>query len=262
LIPKLRRPKKKKYVPKFSKAETRRVETKNGVLELLEQGVSFLEIQIAHNAHVDPKTREIRRLAQLQGIPVRVVMRNILDRQSQTTSTESVVGILPKHESVSLKSVLEKTADQKNRTFLLLDGIEYSQNIGSILRTSLAAGVTGVVLPASRGSELNSEITRISMGASELVPVIYMSMYSALEVLKEDGFKIVGIDMSGQKNHHSENLWGDTAFIFGGEAEGSTDQLLNECDYVVKIPMKGHVGSLNVGVTVGVVLFEKLRQEK
>jgi 23S rRNA (guanosine2251-2'-O)-methyltransferase len=258
----LRKPKKKKYVPKHNGSDTRRVETKNGVLELLEQGVPFIEINIAHNAHIDPKTREIKRLAQLQGIPVRIVMRNILERQSQTTSVESVVGILPKYESKSLKAILEESREKKNKSVLLLDGIEYSQNLGSILRTALAAGVVAVVIPASKGVEINSEVTRISMGASEVVPVVYMSIYSAIEVLKDYDFRIVGVDMSGEKNHYGTNLWGDTALLFGGESKGSTEQTLKECDEIVKIPMKGAIGSLNVSVSVGVVLFEKLRQEK
>jgi 23S rRNA (guanosine2251-2'-O)-methyltransferase len=258
----VRKIKRKKYVPKHSKSETRRVESKNAILEMLEKGVAFIEIQIAHNAHIDPKTRDIKRLAQLQGINVRIVMRNIIDRQSETTSTESVVGILPKHEHKSLKAILEETHDQKNRTFLLLDGIEYSQNLGGILRTALAAAVTAVVIPVSKGAEINPEVTRISMGASEIVPIVYMSIYSAVETLKEDGFRIVGVDMQGQKSYSGINLWGDTAFLFGSEAKGSTDQMLEECDDVVRIPMKGDIGSLNVGVSVGIVLFEKIRQEK
>lgn len=252
----------KKYVPKFTNSETRRIESKNGVLELLQKGMPFVEILIAHNAHIDPKTREIKRLAQIQGISVRTVMRNILERQSQTKSTESVVGILPKHEHQTLRSVLESTTNQKNRTILLLDGIEYSQNLGGILRTALAANVTAVVIPMSKGSEINPEVTRISMGASEVVPIVYMSIYSAIDGLKEAGFRVIGVDMSGNKTYHATNIWGDSAFLFGSEARGSSDQLLDDCDEVIKIPMKNELGSLNVGVSVGVVLFEKLRQEK
>lgn len=237
------------------------VESKNAIIELLSNKVPFEKICIATNAHRDPKTKKILDYARRQGIPVERITRKRMNRLSKTSSTESVIGMKPVGKEITLDALLEKNReDRQPRLYLLLHNVQYAQNIGAIIRSAFGAMADAVIVSKRNTILLTEEVTRISMGASERVPVIQMGVYDAIKRLKDQGVKIVGAHMDG-KLYFEEDLKGDVAILLGGESEGVTDQALDKCDSLVRIPMNEGLGSLNVGASAAILMFDKRRQD-
>jgi 23S rRNA (guanosine2251-2'-O)-methyltransferase len=163
--------------------------------------------------------------------------------------------------SWALDELLDKIYDENKITFfLVLDNIKYTQNIAAIMRTAYAAGVNGIIIPPSQKSIVTDETIRISMGAAERIPLVEMNLYEAVKTLKEEDIKIVGIHMEGEPYFES-NLTGPIALILGAEDVGISTGMLERVDKTISIPMKEGIGSLNVSVSAGVLMYEKLRQE-
>lgn len=237
------------------------IESKNAVLELLKEGKKLDRIYIALNAYKDPKTREIVELAGKQKIEVIDVNRRSLNRIARGGSLESVVGMMRAENQWGLSELLEKQyKDGIQPFFLLLDHLKYEQNIGAILRTAYAAGVNGVVTPVKRENFLTSEAIRVSMGAALRVPIVEMSIYAAIKILKTDGVKIVSVSM-GERQYYETDLRGPIAFILGAEDTGISTRALEKSDFKITIPMREGIGSLNVAASAAVICYEKLRQE-
>ena len=100
------------------------------------------------------------------------------------------------------------------------------------------------------------------MGGAAYVPVARENIYPALKLLKNEGFKLIALDPSGDRDFWEEDISGAVALVLGGEGRGISPTLINKCDVVVRIPIHGHVNSLNVGVSAAIVLYERLRQLK
>lgn len=238
------------------------VESKNALLELLLAGEEFEKIYVASNAFRDSKTKQILQEAGGRGIPVKRVSRRRLNRISRTSSCESVIGLKPSGDEVKLSDILESGKKKDgNWFFVILNNVRYAQNIGALLRTAYACGVDAVILPKKRDKVFTDEVTRISMGASERVPVINTNMFSAIKELKDFGIKIAGVHMKGQ-DYFNSDLKGDLALVLGGEHEGVSKRILDRCDTLVKIPMQEGIDSLNVSAAGAIVMFEKKRQDE
>lgn len=236
------------------------IESKNALLELLLDDRDFERIYIASNAFKDSKTQEIVRLANEKGIPIVKVPRRTLNRKART-GAESVVGVMVSQNSWDLEELLDKIYEEdKIPFFLILDDIKYTQNIAAIMRTAFAVGVNGIIFPPSEKALITDETIRISMGAAERIPLVEMSLFEAVKILKSEDIKIVGVHMEGQP-YFSENLTGPIAFILGSESVGISTGMLERVDKKISIPMKEGIGSLNVSVSGAVLMYEKLRQE-
>ncbi|HVX92546.1 MAG TPA: 23S rRNA (guanosine(2251)-2'-O)-methyltransferase RlmB [Candidatus Dojkabacteria bacterium] len=237
------------------------IESKNALVELLREGKTFTKIYLATNAFKDQKTNEIVALANKLGVQVEKVSRKSLGRNNKTGATESVVGLMEADNMWSLKELLDKIHEEnKIPFFLVLDHVKYDVNIGAIMRTAYASGVNGVITPIDTDNLLNSETIRISMGASLRIPIVEMNLFSALKELKNDGVKLVGVSMEGT-NYYDADLRGPVAFIVGAEDTGISTRVQERVDEAISIPMRENIGSLNVGVSAGVIMYEKLRQE-
>lgn len=237
------------------------IESKNALVELLREGKTFTKIYLATNAFKDQKTNEIVALAGKQGIVVEKVSRKSLGRNNKTGSSESVVGLMEADNMWSLRELLEKLhEDNRVPFFLLLDHVKYDMNIGAIMRTAFASGVNGVITPIDTDNLLNSETIRVSMGASLRIPIVEMNLFSAMKELQKDGIKMVAVNMEG-KEYYNADLRGPIAFVLGAEDTGISTRIQERVDEFISIPMRENMGSLNVGVSAGVILYEKLRQE-
>lgn len=237
------------------------IESKNALLELLLDDRDFERIFIASNAFKDRKTQEIVRIAQEKGVPIIRVPRRTIDRKTRTSSSESVVGIMVSRNTWDLDELLDKIYQEKKIPFfLILDNIKYTQNIAAIMRTAFAAGVNGIIVPTSHKSLVTDETIRISMGAAERIPLVETNLYEAVKKIKEEDIRIVGIHMEGKPYFHS-NLKGPIAFILGAEDVGISTGMIERVDEKISIPMKEGIGSLNVSVSGGILMYEKLRQE-
>lgn len=143
----------------------------------------------------------------------------------------------------------------KRRVVLVLDGIEDPHNFGAILRSADAFGVTGVVIPKNRSVSITDTVAHISTGAIEYVPIVMVNnLQTTLIKLKDEGFWIVGTDASADKLASDLPKDLDLAVVIGSEGFGMSKVCKKQCDYMMKIPMVGHVNSLNASVSCGIVL--------
>jgi 23S rRNA (guanosine2251-2'-O)-methyltransferase len=146
---------------------------------------------------------------------------------------------------------------------VLLDGVEDPQNLGAIVRTALAAGAQGVIIPERRAAGLTDAVARASAGALAHLPVARVTnLARAVEEMKEAGYWIVGLDERAEKLHTDVDLTGPVGIILGGEGKGLHALIRERCDFLVSIPTTGPVRALNVSVAAGVVLFEAVRQRR
>jgi 23S rRNA (guanosine2251-2'-O)-methyltransferase len=237
------------------------VENKNAILELLRANAPFKVIYVASNAFRDPKTKAIFREAEKHKIPVERVTRKRINSMSRTSSVESVIALKPSTNQVKLKTILEDDdAYRDGLFFLIIDNIRYAQNLGAVMRTAFGAGVDAVIVPKRRTPLLTDEVTRISMGTSERIPLVQANLFSAVKQLQDAGIKIVGVHMDG-KEYYNAHLNGNIALVLGAEDTGISAKMQERCDELVSIPMAEGLGSLNVSAAAAIVMYEKRRQD-
>lgn len=237
------------------------VENKNALLELLQAGTEFHKILIASNAHRDPKTKKIVFEAGQKGIPIEKVPRKKIEKLSRTSSHESIIGLKPAPKEVKIEEVLENARKKASPLFILvLNNVMYAQNVGALLRTAFGSGVDAVIIPKKKNVYLTDEVTRISMGASERIPVLQRNLFDTLKQLKDYGVRIVGVDMGG-KPYHDVDLRGDVVLVLGSEDVGISPRILDRCDEIASIPMQEGIGSLNVSASGAIMMYEKNRQD-
>ena len=144
---------------------------------------------------------------------------------------------------------------------LILDGVTDPHNLGACLRTADAAGAHAVVIPKDRAASVDGVVRKVAAGAAEFVPVATVTnLARTLEVLKERGIWVVGTDGEAEQALYSADLKRPLALVLGAEGTGMRRLTRDRCDLLVRIPMAGHVQSLNVSVAAGIALFEALRQ--
>lgn len=236
------------------------LEGRNVVLEALRAGRDLNEILLDRGVKVDGKIQEILDLARHQGIEIRHVPRKELDKLSQTGVHQRIIARGEVEEAPGLRQVLGRCRAAKRDPFILvLTEVLYEQNLGAILRSAEGAGVDAVVVPP-RVKGVTPVVARTSMGASEYVPVVQENLFSALKMLRDEGLLVVGAESTGQKNYFEVDLRGPVAILIGGEDRGLTGPLQKACAVVVKIPLQGHLHSLNMSVSAGILMFERVRQ--
>lgn len=237
------------------------VDSKNAILELLRADKSFEKIYVATNAFKDPKTLSILTEARKRDIPIIKVARRSIDRRSKGKGTKSVLGLLISENSWSLDDLLNHLfSEKKNPFFLILDNPKYSQNLGAIFRVAYASGVNGIILPVRQNSYIDAEVTRVSMGASERVPIVEMGIFECMKNLKKNGVQILALNNDGGV-YYEQDLKGPVAFVIGSEDEPISSKVLERVDGSVSLPMREGIGELNIAVSTGVLCYEKLRQE-
>jgi 23S rRNA (guanosine2251-2'-O)-methyltransferase len=144
---------------------------------------------------------------------------------------------------------------------VILDGVEDPHNLGAIVRTAHAAGAGGIVIPERRAVGLTDVVAKAAAGALEYLPVVRaVNINRTLEELKELGYWIYGLDERGAEDYDRAEYNAPTALVFGGEGKGLHELVRKHCDVLVRIPMEGHIPSLNVSVAAGIVLFEHKRR--
>ena len=234
----------------------------HAVREALQAGSAFDRIVIAKGRQ-DTRVEEIVQLARAQNIPVRFEERNQLDRLANSRDHQGVVAVAAARPPATLEDLLDQANKSKGQMGLivLLDGVEDPHNLGAIIRTALAAGADGIVIPERRAAGLTDTVARASAGALAHLPVAKVTnLARAMEELKEAGYWLVGLDENGEKSYTEVDYTTPTGIVMGGEGSGLHELTRKRCDFVVSLPTSGPVKSLNVSVATGVVLFEALRQ--
>jgi len=234
----------------------------NPVLELLKSGGRKRDTVVIDSAKGGKLFNDIMSVARGQGITVKLVPKEALDGMSAGLRHQGAVAVVSPKEYADpeelVGSALEK---QSPPLFVLLDGVEDPQNLGSVIRTADAAGADGIFIPEHRAAHLSASVARASAGALEHVPVAKVkNMTSFIESLKKRGIWVVGIETVGGRGYTEFNMDVPLAVVLGGEGTGVRPVVLNSCDEVVSLPMLGRVNSLNVSVAAGIVLYEVVKQ--
>lgn len=152
--------------------------------------------------------------------------------------------------------------DVDDAVVVILDHLEDPHNLGAIVRTCEAAGVTGIILPKNRGVEVNATVMKTSVGAIENIPIsMVTNLNTTIQTLKEHGFWIVGTDMENSMDYREIDYSGKIALVIGNEGEGMSRLVRESCDFIARIPMRGKVNSLNASVAAGIMIYEVFRQK-
>lgn len=202
----------------------------------------------------------VRRLAKQGDIPIFSVSREKLDQMAQTTKHQGMVAFLRPVPEHNLDTLLAKSKSAIPFLFLM-DGVEDPRNLGAIIRTVDAAGGDGVIIPSRRATGLTATVAKTSAGASAHLPVVQVGNLSpVIARLKKEGYWVVGLDVAGKTSYSDYDFTGPVAIVLGGEGRGIRKKILEKCDDVLSLPMRGQVQSLNVAVAVGIVAYEVIRQ--
>jgi 23S rRNA (guanosine2251-2'-O)-methyltransferase len=230
----------------------------HAVEEALAAGRALERIVIARGRHGD-RVEVVVQLARSKSVPVRFEDRVQLDRLTGTREHQGIAALAAAKPALELEDLLAAKTPQGLLVFL--DGIEDPHNLGAIVRTALAAGANGVVIPERRAAGLTDTVERASAGALAHLPVARVkNLVRAMEEMKEAGYWLIGLDERAEKKYTDADFSGQVGIVLGGEGEGLHELTRKRCDFLVSIPTTGPVRSLNVSVAAGVVLFEVVRQ--
>lgn len=232
----------------------------HAVEEALSAGRALDRIVIARGRHGE-RIESIVRLAKSRGVPVRFEEREQIDRIAGAREHQGIAALGAAKRTIEVEDLLaEKTDDG---LLVLLDGIEDPHNLGAIVRSSLAAGAQGVIIPERRAAGLTDTVERASAGALAHLPVARVkNLVRAMEHIKDAGYWLVGLDEDGEKNYTDVDLTGSVGIVLGREGEGLHELTRKRCDFLVSLPTMGPVRSLNVSVAAGIILFEVTRQRR
>ena len=169
---------------------------------------------------------------------------------AQTENYQGIIAIVPPFEYCEIEDILNTAHERGEDPFvIILDGIEDPHNLGSIIRTAETAGVHGVIIPKRRAAGVNSTVNKVSAGAVEHMNVARVTnITDAIERLKEAGLWICGTDVNTNKYHYNQDLTGPLGIVIGNEGNGISEKVKKNCDFLIKIPMKGKVTYLNAEV--------------
>ena len=229
---------------------------RNPVLSILKNNnIKVINVKIDKNAKEDSKINEILALCENKNVNIIYVDRNTLRDYSQS---QGIVAEFTKEDNFDLEEIL-----LNNPFIIILREIMYKQNFGAIIRTCNIAGVNLLVLPKkNKNLHLDSEVARISEGASLNMNFLYTNLFEFIDKLKLFNVSIFGIENIGDDIYFNTNLKGSVAFLFGSEASSISEPLTKRCDKILKIPQseKSTLNSLNIASSVSIVVYEKVRQ--
>lgn len=204
--------------------------------------------------------KKIEGMAKDLKISIQYLDRNALARISGTDNHQGVVAYVSSYPYKKLSELVSEGSESDDPFIVILDGLEDPHNLGAIIRTADGAGAHGVVIGKHRSAGITPTVVKASAGAVEYVSVAKVNnMVSAIEELKKVGLWICGCDMGGEV-YWEKDLTGPIALVVGGEGKGLSRLVREHCDFVVSIPMKGGVNSLNVSNAAAVIMYEIKRQ--
>ncbi len=237
---------------------------RNPVTETLQAGRRIKRILLAEGLRETPAIESIVREAQRQNIPVDMVPRARLDQLSHGSVHQGCIAQVEERKYVDVDDILDYATQRNEAPFLLiLDAIQDVNNLGSLLRTAEAAGVHGVIIPEHRAAEINATVVKTSAGATEHMLIAQeTNITRSIDSLKRQNIWVVGLAGEGQTLYTKANLTGPLALVVGNEGKGMGRLVREHCDILIKLPMYGHVNSLNAAVAGSIALYEALRQRE
>ncbi|MBQ1675621.1 MAG: 23S rRNA (guanosine(2251)-2'-O)-methyltransferase RlmB [Oscillospiraceae bacterium] len=239
------------------------IEGRNAVIEALRTDTPIDKIYLA-KGETDKTLGHIASRAREAGIVVVEADRRKLDAMSRTHSHQGVIALAAVREYVSVQSILDAAAEKGEPPLLVVcDEISDPHNLGAILRTAECAGAHGVIIPKRRSAGLTAIVAKTSAGAVSYVPVARVANLSAtLKELKKQGIWVFGTAAEGTTNLYNADLKGPAAIVIGSEGDGMSRLVSENCDFLVSIPMRGRISSLNASAAAAILLYEAVRQRQ
>ena len=239
------------------------IEGRNSVIELLESGRDINKIFISEGEKHGSISKIIA-MAKERKIIITQISKAKLTQMSQTKNNQGVIALVPPYDYCEVEDILEEAKIKNEAPFILiLDGIEDPHNLGSIIRTAETAGVHGIIIPKRRAVSVNSTVSKVSAGAVEHMKIARVNnIKETIGYLKDNGVWIYGTDMNTEKFYYEEDYKGSVAIVIGSEGYGMSRLVKENCDFLIKIPMRGKITSLNASVSAGIVMYEVVKQRK
>jgi 23S rRNA (guanosine2251-2'-O)-methyltransferase len=237
------------------------IEGRNPVLEAIKSGRSINKLLVARG-QTEGSIRQIISLARAAGIVIQEVDRSKLDQMATSHAHQGVIALVPPYKYAEVDDILARARDKgEDGLILLLDGIEDPMNLGNLIRSADAVGAHGVIIPERRAAGVTATVAKASAGAVAHVPVARVTnLVRTVEDLKKQGFWVVGTHQNAKELYYQARLTGPLVVVVGSEGQGISRLLTEHCDFMVRLPMRGNVTSLNAAVAGGVLLYEVRRQ--
>ena len=231
---------------------------RNPVSEALRSGRTVEKILVGASGG---SLRQIEALAKERSIPLIRTERQALDRLSGGAVHQGVAAYVSAYAYASLEDILRRAQEAGEDPFIIiLDELEDPHNLGAIMRTAECAGAHGLIIPKRNSCGLTDVVAKTSAGAIEYVPCARVTnVVRTIEELKKDGFWVAACDMGGEP-YYKADLTGKLAVVIGGEGRGISRLAREKCDFVVSMPMRGKITSLNAANAAAVILYEVRRQ--
>ena len=238
------------------------VEGRNPVTEAIKSGREIDKLFVLKDG--DGRLGQLVRLAKKEKIVVMETDRRKLDALSKTGAHQGVIALCSATEYASVQDLLDVAAARGEPPLLVLaDGVTDPHNLGAIIRTACAAGAHGLIIPKRRSVGVSETVEKVAAGAVEHLKIArVVNLNAAIKELKSQGVWIAGTDLTGEKELYRQDLTGPLGVVIGSEGEGMSRLVREQCDFLVKIPMRGSIQSLNASVASGVILYEILRQRE
>ncbi len=237
------------------------IEGRNAVIEALRVGTAVDKIYIA-KGETSAALGHIASTARGKGVVVIESDRRKLDAMSQTHSHQGVIAVAAVRAYADVDDILAAAREKGEPPLLVVcDELSDPHNLGAVIRTAEAAGAHGVVIPKRRSAGLTAIVAKTSAGAVSYLPVARVANLTALlKELKEQGLWIFGTAADGTTSLYQADLKGPTAIVIGSEGSGMGRLVREQCDFLIAIPMRGQINSLNASAAAAVVLYETVRQ--
>lgn len=233
---------------------------KNPVLEALRAGREINKIWIAEGSQKGA-TKQVMELARERKVAVQFVPKKRID-QVADGAHQGVLALVAAYRYAETGDMFKLAKERNEHPFILiLDELEDPHNLGSILRTADAVGAHGVIIPKRRSVALTATVAKASTGAIEHIPVARVTNLSQTIVgLKQQGLWIAGTDASGTTDYRQMDADLPLGLVIGSEGRGMSRIVKEACDFLIRLPMAGHVTSLNASVAAGLLMYEVYRK--
>lgn len=238
------------------------IEGKNPVIEALEAGTTIEKLYVL-KGNFEATINRVIAAAKSRRISPVFTTKDVLDKLSPTGRHQGVLAVATEFEYSDIDDVLALAESKGEPPFIVIvDGVTDPHNLGGIIRSAECAGVHGVVIPKHRAVGVNETVVKVSAGATEHIMICKATnINDTIRDLKQRNIYVYCADMDGE-TMYSVNLTGAIALVIGGEGDGVKRLTKELCDGVVSIPQAGKINSLNASVAAGIVIFEKVRQDK
>lgn len=239
------------------------IEGRNAVIEALRTQTNIDKIYI-QRGETDKTLGHIASKARAAGIVVVEADRRKLDGMSRTKSHQGVVAVSAVREYASVEDILAAARDKGEAPLIVVcDELSDPHNLGAVIRTAECAGAHGVVIPKRRSAGLTAIVAKTSAGAVSYLPVARVAnLTSLLKELKKEGLWVFGTAADGNTSLYDADLKGPAVIVIGSEGDGMGRLVREQCDFLVSIPMRGRLNSLNASAAAAVVLYEAVRQRE